>query len=101
MEKGKGLMVDGRRWAVDFTDNSSSNSTRDIPDPPGFTRASQDQDDSTLSRQKKDAESNWKAQVLLETLLFWSIRVFCLPIFSIRLSFCDCSCLILHVFRWG
>ncbi|KAG7037662.1 ER membrane protein complex subunit 4 [Cucurbita argyrosperma subsp. argyrosperma] len=62
MEKGKGLMVDGRRWAVDFTDNSSSNSTRDIPDPPGFNRASQDQDDSTLSRQKKDAESNWKAQ---------------------------------------
>lgn len=66
MEKGKGLMVDGRRWAVDFTDNSSSNSTRDIPDPPGFTRASQDQDDSTLSRQKKDAESTWKAQVLLQ-----------------------------------
>ena len=76
MEKGKGLMVDGRRWAVDFSDNSSSNSTRDIVDPPGFTRASQDQDDSTLSRQKKDAESNWKAQVLLEILLFRSIRVF-------------------------
>ncbi|XP_047166320.1 LOW QUALITY PROTEIN: ER membrane protein complex subunit 4 [Vigna umbellata] len=60
MEKGKGVMGSGgRRWAVDLSDNSTS---RDIPDPPGFSRASLDQDDSTLSRQKKDAESNWKAQ---------------------------------------
>ncbi|KAG4931420.1 Transmembrane protein 85 [Glycine soja] len=73
MEKGKGVMGSGgRRWGVDFSDNSTS---RDIPDPPGFSRASLDQaqalynpffsfnfDDSTLSRQKKDAESNWKAQ---------------------------------------
>lgn len=62
MEKGKGVMVGGRRWGVDFTDNSASPSSRDIPDPPGFSRASQDQDDSTLSRQKKDAEANWKSQ---------------------------------------
>uniref|UniRef100_A0A5B7B628 ER membrane protein complex subunit 4 n=1 Tax=Davidia involucrata TaxID=16924 RepID=A0A5B7B628_DAVIN len=61
MEKGKGVMV-GRRWAVDFTDNSTTPSSRDIPDPPGFIRASHDQDDSTLSRQKKDAEANWKSQ---------------------------------------
>ncbi|XP_006595494.1 ER membrane protein complex subunit 4-like isoform X2 [Glycine soja] len=60
MEKGKGVMGSGgRRWGVDFSDNSTS---RDIPDPPGFCRTSLDQDDSTLSRQKKDAESNWKAQ---------------------------------------
>ncbi|KAG4962711.1 hypothetical protein JHK85_040155 [Glycine max] len=60
MEKGKGVMGSGgRRWGVDFSDNSTS---RDIPDPPGFSRTSLDQDDSTLSRQKKDAESNWKAQ---------------------------------------
>ncbi|ESR63496.1 hypothetical protein CICLE_v10009603mg [Citrus x clementina] len=62
MEKGKGVMGSGRRWAVDFTDNSTTPSTRDIADPPGFSRASQDQDDSTLSRQKKDAEANWKSQ---------------------------------------
>lgn len=60
MDKGKGVMgSSGRRWAVDFSDNSTS---RDIIDPPGFSRASLDQDDSTLSRQKKDAESNWKSQ---------------------------------------
>lgn len=41
MEKGKAIV--GRRWAVEFTDNSSTPSTRDIPDPPGFTRASQEQ----------------------------------------------------------
>ncbi|KAA3477752.1 ER membrane protein complex subunit 4-like [Gossypium australe] len=52
----------GRRWAVDFSDNSTAPSSRDIPDPPGFTRASVDQDDSAVSRQKKDAEANWKAQ---------------------------------------
>ncbi|KAI5393668.1 hypothetical protein KIW84_060696 [Lathyrus oleraceus] len=60
MEKGKGATgSSGRRWAVDFSDNSTS---RDILDPPGFSRASLDQDDSTLSRQKKDAESSWKSQ---------------------------------------
>ncbi|PIA45988.1 hypothetical protein AQUCO_01600330v1 [Aquilegia coerulea] len=59
MEKGKGVMV--RKWAVDLTE-SSSLSIKDIPDPLGYTRATQDQDDSTVSRQKKDAEANWKAQ---------------------------------------
>ena len=43
MEKGKGVMGAGRRWAVDFTDNSTTHSSRGIPDPPGFSRASQDQ----------------------------------------------------------
>ncbi|KAL0407874.1 UNVERIFIED_CONTAM: ER membrane protein complex subunit [Sesamum radiatum] len=62
MDKGKAVMGSGRRWAVEFTDNSTSHSSRDIPDPPGFTRASQEQDDSALSKQKKDAEANWKAQ---------------------------------------
>ncbi|RYR55388.1 hypothetical protein Ahy_A06g030615 isoform A [Arachis hypogaea] len=63
MDKGKGVMgSNARRWAVDFSDNSTSPSSRDVPDPPGFSRASIDQDDSTLSRQKKDAESNWKSQ---------------------------------------
>ncbi|KAL5782974.1 hypothetical protein ACOSP7_008003 [Xanthoceras sorbifolium] len=62
MEKGKGVMGSGRRWAVDFTDNSTAHFSRDIPDPLGFTRASQDQDDSNTSRQKKDAEANWKSQ---------------------------------------
>jgi hypothetical protein len=33
MEKGKGVMGGGRRWAVDFTDGSTSPSSRDIPDP--------------------------------------------------------------------
>lgn len=42
MEKGKGVMG-GRRWAVDFTDYSATPSSRDIPDPPGFSRASVDQ----------------------------------------------------------
>ncbi|KAI3695857.1 hypothetical protein L1987_78859 [Smallanthus sonchifolius] len=61
MEKGKGVMG-GRKWAVEFTDSSSIPSTRDIPDPPGFTRVPHDQDDSTLSKHKKDAEANWKSQ---------------------------------------
>ncbi|KAF6176526.1 hypothetical protein GIB67_007909 [Kingdonia uniflora] len=61
MEKGKGVMTTSRRWAIDFTE-SSALSTRDIPDPLGFTRASQEQDDSTVSKQKKDAEANWKSQ---------------------------------------
>lgn len=43
MYKGKGVMGSGRRWAVEFTDNSTSHSSRDILDPPGFTRASQEQ----------------------------------------------------------
>lgn len=93
MDKGKAVMGSGRRWAVDFTDNSTAPSSRDFPDPPGFSRASQDQvlnlfflhfgkysfiycfnsqmflvvdvlqDDSTVTKQKKDAEANWKAQV--------------------------------------
>ncbi|KAI8536276.1 hypothetical protein RHMOL_Rhmol10G0244500 [Rhododendron molle] len=46
----------------DFTDNSTASSSRDIPDPPGFSRTSADQDDSTVSRQKKDAEANWNSQ---------------------------------------
>ncbi|KAF5748107.1 ER membrane protein complex subunit 4-like [Tripterygium wilfordii] len=62
MEKGKAVMGSGRRWAIDFSDVSTAPSSCDILDPPGFSRASQDQDDSTLSRQKKDAEANWKAQ---------------------------------------
>ncbi|KAI9079845.1 hypothetical protein K1719_038091 [Acacia pycnantha] len=52
----------GRRWAIDFTDHSTSHSFRDSLDPPGFSCASHDQDDSSLSRQKKDAESTWKGQ---------------------------------------
>ena len=43
MEKGKGVMGGGRRWAVDFSDYSSSPSSRDVPDPPGFSRVSLDQ----------------------------------------------------------
>ncbi|EYU22018.1 hypothetical protein ABFS82_01G036800 [Erythranthe guttata] len=62
MDKGKSVMGAGRRWAVEFTDNSTSHSSRDIADPPGFTRASLEQDDSAVSKQKKDAEANWKAQ---------------------------------------
>ncbi|RAL50207.1 unnamed protein product [Cuscuta campestris] len=62
MEKGKAVMGMGRRWAVEFTDCSASPSSRDIPDPPGFVRAPQDQDDSSVSREKKNAESSWKAQ---------------------------------------
>ncbi|XP_015884212.1 uncharacterized protein LOC107419898 isoform X1 [Ziziphus jujuba] len=62
MDKGKGVMGGGRRWAVELADHSTSPSSRDVPDPPGFARASVDQDDSTLTRQKKDAEANWKSQ---------------------------------------
>ncbi|XP_022858376.1 ER membrane protein complex subunit 4-like [Olea europaea var. sylvestris] len=62
MDKGKAVMGSGRRWAVEFTDNSSSPSSRDIPDPPGFTRGAHDQDDLLVNKQKKDAEANWKSQ---------------------------------------
>ncbi|KAF8392985.1 hypothetical protein HHK36_021226 [Tetracentron sinense] len=60
MEKGKSVVA--RRWAIDLTDNSTAPSSRDFPDPLGFTRLSQDQDDSTISRQRKEAEVNWKSQ---------------------------------------
>lgn len=41
MEKGKGYV---RKWAIDFAENQTqSSSSRDIPDPLGFDRASQDQ----------------------------------------------------------
>lgn len=43
MDKGKGVAVSGRRWAVDFIDNSTNPSSRDIPDPLGFSRSSNDQ----------------------------------------------------------
>ncbi|CAL5419387.1 unnamed protein product [Camellia sinensis] len=78
MEKGKGVVMMGRRWAVDFTDNSTTPSSRDIPDPPGFSRSSSDQDDSTLSRQKKDAEANWKSQMPCSRMIvkFYSSSVF-------------------------
>ncbi|KAL5702104.1 hypothetical protein ACHQM5_027362 [Ranunculus cassubicifolius] len=52
-----------RRWAIDLTD-SSSLSIKDIPDPLGYSPISQDQDDSTVSRQKKDAEAVWKSQTI-------------------------------------
>ncbi|KAM7514943.1 hypothetical protein LguiA_004526 [Lonicera macranthoides] len=38
------------------------------PRPPGFTRSSPDQDDSRLSRQKKDAVANRKSQVNLSLI---------------------------------
>ncbi|XP_068655115.1 uncharacterized protein [Aristolochia californica] len=56
MEKGKGSV---RKWEMDFTESSAS---REIRDPIGFDRASQEQDDSTVSRQKKEHEAAWKAQ---------------------------------------
>ncbi|KFK25360.1 unnamed protein product [Arabis nemorensis] len=62
MDKGKAVMGTGRRWAVEFSDQSTVPSSRDILDPPGFSRASPEQDDSATSRQKKDAEANWKLQ---------------------------------------
>ena len=97
MDKRKAVMGAGRRWAVDFSDQSTVPSSRDILDPPGFSRVSPEQvlnlnqiglnfeilpriemyspldlidfrcfqDDSATSRQKKDAEANWKLQVLL------------------------------------
>ncbi|KAF5936359.1 hypothetical protein HYC85_027488 [Camellia sinensis] len=76
MDKGKGVVMN-RRWAIDFTDNSTVPSSRDIPDPPGFSRAPLDQDDSTLSRQKKDAEANWKSQSGQSGVAVWGSPVGC------------------------
>ncbi|KAJ4791718.1 ER membrane protein complex subunit 4 [Rhynchospora pubera] len=58
MEKGKAM---ARRWAVDFSDSSSS-SHPTVADPPGFARSAPDLDETSGSRQKKDAEAAWKAQ---------------------------------------
>ncbi|ERN07079.1 hypothetical protein AMTRI_Chr12g239930 [Amborella trichopoda] len=58
MEKGKGLP---RRWAIDLVDTSSQ-SSRDVPDPLGFSRASLESDEASGSRQKKEAEAAWKLQ---------------------------------------
>ncbi|CAN6482243.1 unnamed protein product [Victoria cruziana] len=68
MEKGGSSSKGGgyaRKWAVDLTnhDYSSSSSTRDVPDPLGFTRSSQESEDGAGgSRQKKETEAAWKAQ---------------------------------------
>lgn len=43
MDKGKAVMGAGRRWGVDFSDQSTVPSSRDILDPPGFSRASPEQ----------------------------------------------------------
>lgn len=43
MDKGKAVMGAGRRWAVDFSDQSTVPSSRDILDPPGFSRAPPEQ----------------------------------------------------------
>ncbi|XP_020578681.1 ER membrane protein complex subunit 4 [Phalaenopsis equestris] len=63
MEKGKGL---ARRWAVEFAESSalasSSSSSSGIPDPLGYNISLHDVDDSTVARQKKDAEAAWKSQ---------------------------------------
>ncbi|KAM0942781.1 putative TMEM85/ER membrane protein complex subunit 4 [Dioscorea sansibarensis] len=57
MEKGKAL---ARRWAVEFTEGPAAT---DVPDPLGFAaRSSLDLEDANQSRQKKEAEANWKSQ---------------------------------------
>ena len=43
MDKRKAVMGAGRRWAVDFSDQSTVPSSRDILDPPGFSRAPPEQ----------------------------------------------------------
>ncbi|GLJ27615.1 hypothetical protein SUGI_0541830 [Cryptomeria japonica] len=57
MEK-KGAYV--RKWAIELAD--ASNSSREIPDPPGFDRSTAEQDESSISRQKKEVELTWKSQ---------------------------------------
>ncbi|KAM1149529.1 hypothetical protein ACFX15_029696 [Malus domestica] len=53
MKKGNGVMGEGRRWAVDLTDISTSPYSRDFPNPLGISRASLEQDDSTVSRRRR------------------------------------------------
>ncbi|KAB2598405.1 ER membrane protein complex subunit 4-like [Pyrus ussuriensis x Pyrus communis] len=89
MEKGKGVMGEGRRWGVDLTDNSTSPSSRDFPDPPGFSRASFEQDDSTVSRQKKKA---WEvAQAPFKNLMMMGFMMWMagstMHLFSIGITF--------------
>lgn len=49
-----------RKWAIDLAD--SYNSSRDIPDPPGYDRTAQEVDESSSGRQKKEADVTWKVQ---------------------------------------
>ncbi|CAN6560226.1 unnamed protein product [Malus baccata var. baccata] len=48
MKKGNGVMGEGRRWAVDLTDISTSPYSRDFPNPLGISR-----DDSTVSHRRR------------------------------------------------
>ncbi|KAI7727059.1 hypothetical protein M8C21_012160, partial [Ambrosia artemisiifolia] len=63
--------------AVEFIDSSSTPCSRNIPDPLGFTRVPDDQDDSTLSHQKKDAKANRKSKKAWEVVqaLFKNLMV--------------------------
>lgn len=50
----------GRKWAIDLSESPSS--SRDVPDPPGFSRASVDLDETGVGRQKKEVDTSWKQQ---------------------------------------
>ncbi|KAJ8775378.1 hypothetical protein K2173_023143 [Erythroxylum novogranatense] len=78
MDKGKTVMGFGRRWAIDFTTTPSSRDFPDLPPPPAslallktiFLSLSLSlYDDSTLTKQKKDAQANWKAQEVAQAPL--------------------------------
>eukprot|EP01018_Ginkgo_biloba_P013771 Gb_09592 [translate_table: standard] len=49
-----------RKWAIDLSE--SPNSSRDIPDPPGYNRAFLELDDKASGQEKKEAEATWKLQ---------------------------------------
>ncbi|CAM6096284.1 unnamed protein product [Calypogeia fissa] len=63
-----GTVSAGRKWAVDLSDAApSSSSTRDVPDPIGFSRSSLELEESVPSKQKKEIDANFKQAKAWET----------------------------------
>ncbi|KAJ7298742.1 hypothetical protein O6H91_10G103300 [Diphasiastrum complanatum] len=52
----------GRKWAIEFSDSGSQSHAASLPDPPGFSRSSSDQEESSVGRQKKEVDTSWKQQ---------------------------------------
>lgn len=49
-----------RKWAVGLGDGAPSSGSLKVPDPPGFSRSSGDQEDGAGGKPKKDVDASWK-----------------------------------------
>ncbi|GBG79246.1 hypothetical protein CBR_g29297 [Chara braunii] len=90
-----GSRTSSRRWNIEFGEANPSTS-RSIHDPLGFDRRAAEQDEVTVSRQKKEMDANWKERkareaaqapmrnIFMMGLMMWmagnSVSLFSVPI---------------------